>query len=191
MNRLLKFILLLSLFIPLPSQAIPDFEILDAFKVTNYLELTIIAVALVTVVFSLKRFRRKMIQAMKTCSQWLLNFNKSKQAQTIDWILSGFDQQRKAIYLPISKQQLQQSGCNLTIGRSPKLCELIINDGSLCRRHARLIYMEEHLYLEDLNSLNGTWVNCGKVEPFKPVPLEQGKLVLGEIELSLMGNGKL
>ena len=46
----------------------------------------------------------------------------------------------------------------VTIGRDPK-CEVFLNDRTVSRRHAHLTLQEGRAYIEDLGSLNGTWVD--------------------------------
>lgn len=46
----------------------------------------------------------------------------------------------------------------VTIGRDPK-CEVFLNDRTVSRRHAHLSLQNGHAFIEDLGSLNGTWVD--------------------------------
>ena len=46
----------------------------------------------------------------------------------------------------------------VTIGRDPK-CEVFLNDRTVSRRHAHLAIQNGRAYIEDLGSLNGTWVD--------------------------------
>jgi phosphoserine phosphatase RsbU/P len=48
------------------------------------------------------------------------------------------------------------------IGRHPD-CEVQIDDGSVSRRHAQIIYSEGNFYVEDLQSRNGTFLNDQQV----------------------------
>ncbi len=102
------------------------------------------------------------------------------------WILSGLDLRGKPIHLAIDDTQLQQAIRGITIGQSPKLSELVIHDCGLSHRQARFIYIDNALYIEDTNSLNGTWVNGNHLKPFKSTKLNSGDtLVLGDVELSI------
>ena len=56
------------------------------------------------------------------------------------------------------------------LGRDEE-CEIIISDSFTSHRHARIFLEENTLYLEDLTSTNGTFVNGEKIE--KPHLLEQ------------------
>ena len=46
----------------------------------------------------------------------------------------------------------------VVIGRHPD-CEVQVDDGSVSRRHAQIVYVKPHYYLEDLNSRNGSMLN--------------------------------
>ena len=46
----------------------------------------------------------------------------------------------------------------VTIGRDPK-CEVFLNDRTVSRRHAHLSLQGGRAVIEDLGSLNGTWVD--------------------------------
>ncbi len=50
----------------------------------------------------------------------------------------------------------------LYLGRSKKN-EIVLADGSVSRRHAKLFVIERHLYLEDLKSVNGTLMGTEKI----------------------------
>lgn len=51
----------------------------------------------------------------------------------------------------------------LTIGRSPE-SHLFLDDVTVSRHHARIVRDAAGFAVEDLNSLNGTYVNRGRVE---------------------------
>ncbi len=150
--------------------------------VSNEVKVAILAVALaiIAVLLSMTRTRK---QAVETYTQWIRRTN---NPSTNSWELSGLDKQGEPIHLTINETQLQQANASLTIGRSAQLSDLVINDDRLSRRHARLFYREKHLYVEDMNSLNGTKVDGIALDPFKPMMLTSGStLILGNIKLSL------
>ncbi|MFM7561701.1 MAG: FHA domain-containing protein, partial [Planctomycetota bacterium] len=62
----------------------------------------------------------------------------------------------------VSKKQLVLLDRPVTIGRHPD-CEVVIDDNSVSRRHARISCEEGHFYLEDLDSRNGTEVNGSQI----------------------------
>jgi len=51
----------------------------------------------------------------------------------------------------------------LTIGRNPE-SHLFLDDVTVSRHHARIVHDATGFAVEDLNSLNGTYVNRGRVE---------------------------
>lgn len=54
------------------------------------------------------------------------------------------------------------------------------------RRHARLELLENHLYLTDLNSANGTFVNGNRLNPYSPTLLHHGdEVMLGRLAISI------
>lgn len=53
------------------------------------------------------------------------------------------------------------------------------------RRHARLTQRDEHFWLEDLNSVNLTYLNNQRLTPDRPAPLKDGDLLrLGRLLLT-------
>lgn len=58
---------------------------------------------------------------------------------------------------PLENQQWVING-QLTIGRDES-CEVVVPDRQVSRRHARLVLQENAVFLEDLNSKNGTYLN--------------------------------
>jgi len=44
------------------------------------------------------------------------------------------------------------------LGRSTA-CDLVVNDATISRRHARITVADASVHVEDLNSLNGTYIN--------------------------------
>jgi hypothetical protein len=88
---------------------------------------------------------------------------------------SGFDGEELAGGArPYSGKLVVQRGAGLSPGQSfgigPGLvigralaCEITIDDSYASGRHARLYDRDGHVYLEDLNSTNGTYVNGTRV----------------------------
>lgn len=73
-----------------------------------------------------------------------------------------------------AKGHLYEIGDEVTVGRSPG-CGLSLPDATVSQLHARMFRRDGHLYIEDLGSTNGTWVNRGRVSG--PVPLRRGDRV--------------
>ena len=72
----------------------------------------------------------------------------------------------------------------LTIGRSPH-SDLFLDDVTVSRHHARILHDEAGFLVEDLNSLNGTYVNRKRIERhqlFDGDELQIGKFKLAFLE---------
>ena len=79
------------------------------------------------------------------------------------------------------------SGDGAVIGRSPRNSTLLIDDRTLSREHARLFGDGEALYVEDLQSTNGTRVNGNAVQPGVPAPVRHGdRLEFGAVKVELL-----
>lgn len=77
---------------------------------------------------------------------------------------------------------LTQDGCLmasledavLTIGKKKEGVDLVLQDASVSRIHARIIKEEGRFYLEDLNSTNGTFRNGVRMQPYERKRLDEG-----------------
>ncbi len=75
------------------------------------------------------------------------------------------------------------SGERLTIGRSPD-AEIFLDDVTVSRNHALLVRRRDGLYIDDLGSLNGTYVNRRRIESHK---LQNGdELQVGKYKLTYL-----
>jgi hypothetical protein len=71
----------------------------------------------------------------------------------------------------------------LTIGRSPH-SDLFLDDVTVSRHHARVIRDESGYLIEDLNSLNGTYVNRKRIERHR---MSDGdELQIGKFKLAFL-----
>jgi pSer/pThr/pTyr-binding forkhead associated (FHA) protein len=76
------------------------------------------------------------------------------------------------------------SGDQLRIGRSPD-AEVFLDDVTVSRNHALLVRRRDGLYIDDLGSLNGTYVNRRRIETHK---LTDGdELQIGKYKLTYLG----
>jgi hypothetical protein len=100
------------------------------------------------------------------------------------WVLKGTDGEGNAIRLILGETELAQAYLGLTVGRHPALCDRVVADAGVSRRHLRFGMVEGALHLEDLNSLNGTLLDGREIPRFQPVPVSPGqKIVLGNATL--------
>ncbi len=76
------------------------------------------------------------------------------------------------------------AGERIGIGRSPE-SEVFLDDVTVSRRHAVLVRREDGFYIDDEESLNGTYVNRRRVESAK---LDDGDEVqIGKYRLTFLG----
>ena len=102
------------------------------------------------------------------------------------WVLEGMDGDGRPIRLVFGETELARSYLGITVGRHPDLCDRVIDDPGVSRRHMRLSVSEGNLRVEDLNSLNGTVVENEEVPRFHPVPAHPGQvIVLGRVTLAV------
>jgi hypothetical protein len=74
-------------------------------------------------------------------------------------------------------------GERTVVGRSPD-CEIFLDDVTVSRRHATVVRQGERVSIEDLGSLNGTFVNRRRVESAQ---LEDGdEIQIGKYRLTFL-----
>ena len=96
----------------------------------------------------------------------------------------------RPIPLPLD---LLRSPAGLVIGRASELCDVRISDIDVSRRHLRCRLDARTVWIEDLNSTNGTEIDGEQVEKFTPIEVSHGQLVrIGKhsYALSIDGCGK-
>lgn len=104
------------------------------------------------------------------------------------WVMSGFDAEGYAVYLSFNPDNPKLTQGGMVIGRDSKSADLVMNDSSVSRRHARLFLQNAAVMLEDLQSANGTVVNGRPLSARTAVELpRQGNVVFGAVRLSISG----
>ena len=102
-----------------------------------------------------------------------------------DYLLSGEIGDGNTVSLKIPGSLLGGDGA--IIGRSPRNSTLLIDDKTLSREHARLFGEDDALYIEDLESTNGTRVNGRKLNTRTPVAVSHGDVIeLGAVKVELV-----
>lgn len=102
------------------------------------------------------------------------------------WVLTGRDGGGRPVRLVFGDTELSQVYLGVVVGRHPALCDRVIADPSVSRRHMRIGMAEGRPYVEDLNSLNGTLLDGAEVPQFEPVPFAAGQeLTLGRVVLEV------
>ena len=80
-------------------------------------------------------------------------------------------------------QSYPLQGERMMIGRSPD-AEIFLDDVTVSRNHALLVARRDGLYIDDLGSLNGTYVNRRRIESHK---LQNGdELQVGKYKLTYL-----
>lgn len=100
------------------------------------------------------------------------------------WVLAGFDYTGTHVQMRFNDRDLRAGG-SIVIGRDTSLCQMVIGDDTVSRRHARLLYSGGQLCIEDLNSANGTLVD-GQPVTQSVVPISAStNITLGGADLRL------
>jgi pSer/pThr/pTyr-binding forkhead associated (FHA) protein len=76
------------------------------------------------------------------------------------------------------------AGDQMRIGRSPE-AEIFLDDVTVSRNHALLVRRRDGLYVDDLGSLNGTYVNRRRIESHQLV--DGDELQIGKYKLTYLG----
>ena len=72
----------------------------------------------------------------------------------------------------------------VVLGRSPRNSTFLISDPTLSREHARLYSEDGSLFVEDLRTTNGTWINGRRIDPQSPGTIRPGDVIeLGGVKL--------
>lgn len=115
------------------------------------------------------------------------------------WCLEGCLVDGAPVRLVFGDTQLRKAHLGLTVGRDEGLSELPVDDPTICPRHFRLSHgahvdpahrpagnVDGSLAIEDLNSLNGTWVEERPLSPFHLSPLSPGERIsVGRLVLTI------
>jgi hypothetical protein len=103
--------------------------------------------------------------------------------KSYSWILSGYTTSGQSVELDINLMPSQAT--SLIIGRDSGRCQLAVDDPTISRKHAKLFLQDRELYLSDLGSTNGTWVNGVQIRTSSTVLKNGQTLVLGKVSLKI------
>jgi hypothetical protein len=116
----------------------------------------------------------------------MTSFERGRPVLEGGWVLTGSRGDGDPIKLVFGETELSRAYLGVTVGRHPALCDRVIDDPGISRRHLRVGIAEGRLFAEDLNSLNGTVLDGEEILPFQPVPLSPDQvLTLGRVVLTV------
>lgn len=99
--------------------------------------------------------------------------------------LSGFDHRGSPVSLNINRDHTFLSR-GYVVGRSEAFSDLAIDYKKLSRAHVHLTYVNEGVFLSDLNSTNGTFLNNIQIDAFVKTRVNPGdELRLADITLAV------
>ncbi len=88
------------------------------------------------------------------------------------------------LYTPEGKILIQLNQEICTIGKKRGEADLVLEDFSVSRLHARIVKEQEEMFLEDMNSTNGTYKNGLRMQPYEKRKLHEGdEIKMGKVVL--------
>ena len=103
-----------------------------------------------------------------------------------NWVFAGFDNNGQVVRLVFSDSDPKLNSDGIILGRESSSADLHIHDQSISRRHARLYKSGGLLYIEDLGSTNGLYVDGKALKQFQCAELRpHDSLIIGGIEFSI------
>lgn len=165
-------------------------------------------IALAALAMAMRRPRQQIVQVVESYSQYLRRGGKdaraadrphggaapvqrvaggAKGAGGPGWVLTGRDAKGQTIRLSIDAAQLAHAKKGLVVGRQRSVSDLIVDDPSVSRRHARIEASGKGIAVVDLNSSNGTRIGGQALKPYgEPATLAPGDTVaVGDVKLTL------
>ena len=136
--------------------------------------------------------RRKLVAALKKPRQLVQQMSRRVTKKkgvgagpNYGLVLAGFDGRGNRVRIELSPALFASQRLGISLGRHPDLVDEVVADASVSRRHLRIAAEGDQLYVEDLNSSNGTFLNEQRLSPFKPARLDYGaKVALGDLVLT-------
>jgi len=175
-----------------------------------------VLLALASMVLALvrKRGTREVIKVVESYSQWIrrkggnpdgtskvatgpagepigsMTARPPPSAGAHGWNLTGKDAAGQAVAIPIDDAELaaanEGADKGVVLGRSNSLAGKVLTDGSVSRRHARIVVLGRGIGIEDLNSTYGTQLNGAPLKPYTAVALHEGDSIsLGDVKLTV------
>ncbi len=152
-------------------------EALQATRMTNTLIALVAVVTFVALGLALRKPRREIIRVAGQMVEPLSRLAQSVRRGKPAIALTGFDAQGQPVALRLSRTDLNRQQGGFTVGQHPLLVDQVLNGERLSKRHARFSGSHGSVFVEDLNSSNGTSVNGVACPPFQPVQIRPGDMV--------------
>ena len=112
--------------------------------------------------------------------------NPSSSAITQSWVLTGYDSKGGKINFEINPHDARAQSNGILMGRDRAACDLWLDDTSVSRRHAKITLIDAQLYIEDLNSSNGTILNGVRLIAGQKTKLKSSsQIVVGQLSLNV------
>lgn len=102
-----------------------------------------------------------------------------------EYVLDGRDEEGVHYVLTLTGDELLQPE-GVVLGRNPVDSRFLINHADVSRRHAKMSFANNRLFIEDLGSTNGTSVNGQTIDEKGPVAVANGdQLIIGSVVMKL------
>lgn len=125
-------------------------------------------------------------ESSKAQTPTLKNKNPRELKDNTRWALTSSSSHKNSKNLELPTQWLTGRE-GLVIGRAADLVHIELEESSVSRRHCRLRAEGNQLFIEDLNSSQGTQVNQAKLTAFQAVELKDGdSLSIAEVQCRLV-----
>lgn len=109
----------------------------------------------------------------------------TKVSKSFRFALVGQDSNGNPVKLSFSEKALQSG---VILGRDSAQSDVMVDDPSVSRRHAKLQYDSGRLLIRDMESTNGTWVNGKRLGPESATLRVGQSLNLGKVNLRVEGD---
>ena len=162
-------------------------------KIGNSVWVTILAVlTLLALLLALRKPRQQVIRIVEQISQRANNKAAASRGKRRiknklplrGLVLAGFDSNGARVRIALTPDMFIDKRLGVALGRHPELVDTVIDDDRVSKRHVRISTQDGRFYLEDLNSMNGTFLNDQRLSPFSLARLEYGASIrLGSLEL--------
>ena len=159
-------------------------QAVESVRLTNTLVALVAVVTLLALGLALRKPHQELLRVAGQMAAPLSQLVRSVRPRKPAIALTGFDPQGRPVTLRLNRADLDRQQGGFTVGRHPLLVDHVLDGKRLSKRHARFSGGSGSVFVEDLNSSNGTSVNGTACPPFQPVQIRPGDVVdVGDIAL--------